>query len=174
MAKRGSKGPSRRGGNAADEELPELVPLGLRAAQTDDLTAISTITASLSMRIGSVGSNRASVLVPCLRVVMRSDDSDEYEGVDAEDLEAEPLLAHTITGENMAYMLMRLASDYAEAYQDFAAVSRGDIKPEPSRANFTRRCLERVRIHVDRCLELLSEGPQGAAAAKGDKPGNGG
>jgi len=149
----------------------------LHIDQADELSVISGAAVSFTIGFGRLETTGASVLIPRMKLVFREGEEEGYEN-DVEEsglaMEMGPAFARTLTAENFAFVLMRVAADFASACQELSAVARGGIKVEPARLSYIRACVEQARRHLEECLATLTlqsdaNGPTGRAR-KGAAP----
>jgi hypothetical protein len=60
-----------------------------------------------------------------------------------------------VTYENIAYLIMDMASDFKSVSEQLAQVAQGELGLEPSRVKYSARCLREARQSLDACLAQL-------------------
>jgi len=129
--------------------MPEVTIFGLPIS---DFAALPTSHLGLLCGYGEVDDQ--SVLVPYLqmRLLAYKDASSA-----SEDTEVTEAFRATVAFENAAFLIMDLARDFRTATQRLQTLSSGDLRPEPMRIAYAKRCMGRARTAIAEAIGYLDE-----------------
>lgn len=132
-----------------DAEAPALPQLYLNGEPPNGFAPIVQVNGHLHLAMGSTDEeNRAPVILPYLRLSFVGPDEEEFPG--------ESDFMALVTFDNAAFVIDRLAEDFATATKQLEGIAGGRISPEPVRLDFTRKRLENSVKQLEAAIASLS------------------